>query len=107
MPYRHEKEKHWEECRVEMAFSCVKYDLLNIHVTCSKSEVHVVGTSIITALSHLLNDTLLYVVWLHYDSQVRRMKTAVSIIMAVIAQLAMTVTCTMVPTITTDRYMHI
>ena len=24
MPYRHEEEKHWEEYRVEMGFSCAK-----------------------------------------------------------------------------------
>ena len=26
MPYRHEHEKHWDHCRLEMGFSCIKCD---------------------------------------------------------------------------------
>ncbi len=29
MPYRHGKEKQWEQCCFDMGFSCVKYDLLS------------------------------------------------------------------------------
>ena len=29
MSNRYEKEKHWEPSRVEMGFSCVKYDLIS------------------------------------------------------------------------------
>ena len=43
MPYRHEKEKHWEQCRVEMGFSSIRV---------------VAGNYIILALSHLINDFL-------------------------------------------------
>ncbi len=32
MPYRHEEEKHCQHCRVEMGFSCVKYDVISYNM---------------------------------------------------------------------------
>ncbi len=33
MPYRHAKEKHWEQCSVKVAFPCVKCHLI-LCITC-------------------------------------------------------------------------
>ncbi len=40
MSYRDEKEKQWEQCRVEMVFSCVKYELISRNVIKLKQQVY-------------------------------------------------------------------
>ncbi len=56
MPYRHEKEKRWEQCRVWISFSCVKYHLL-VYTRIISLYFTIRGVSAVTSWTARLNCT--------------------------------------------------